>query len=342
MGVRQPPARKLRSLKAARALRALEVLVFHPAAPPAVAETMGIHVRTARNLLYTLEDEGYLQRGNGTGRQRYVFSLTPRLLALAGQLAARLPLVTTGERVVRDLHQHTCLDAYLVIPSYGDVLVLASAGDGAPAPWSLLPATDSAGGSVLLAYRESWRDNQRPDDESSTGPALEATATEVRDRGYALGEHGGTQSLAVAVPMVPLPLAALILAGPTTALDGDQREALLAVLHRAAARLGDSYHWRPRSPTARDRPSTLRITAKDIDAGCIRVPNAAKRLFPVDTADTTIRLRGTTVRARWNPRRGLPEYSGTLHVRRRMLQRLIDANETLAVTVASDGRIELH
>jgi DNA-binding IclR family transcriptional regulator len=161
IGVRQPPARKLPNLAAARGLRALEVLVFHPAAAPGLAAAMGLDQRTARRLLFTLEDEGYLQRGHGTHRQRYVYSPTPRLLALAGQLAARLPLMTRGHQVVRDLHQRTGLDAYLVIPSYGDVIVLASSGERAPAPWSLLPATDSAGGKVLLAYRDSWRDDQR-------------------------------------------------------------------------------------------------------------------------------------------------------------------------------------
>jgi DNA-binding IclR family transcriptional regulator len=240
MGVRQPPARKLPNLTAARAVRALEVLAFHPAAAPGLAATMGIHERTARRLLHTLEDEGYLQRGHGTYRQRYTYSVTPRLLALAGQVAARLPLVTRGEHAVHQLHQSTGLDAYLVIPSYGDVIVLARAGDHAPATWSLLPATDSAGGNVLLSYRESWRDDQRPDDESPTGPDLEARATEVRHHGYALNDQGETRSIAVPVPMIPTPLAALVLGGPTGALDGDEREALLTVLRRAAARLGDS------------------------------------------------------------------------------------------------------
>jgi DNA-binding IclR family transcriptional regulator len=213
MGVRHPPARKLPNLAAARALRALEVLVFHPTAAAGLAEAMGIDVRTARNVLYTLEDEGYLQRGHGTGRQHYVYSLTPRLLALAMQAAARLPLVTRGEQVVRDLHERTGLDAYLVIPSYGDVIVLAGAGGGAPDRWSLLAATNSAGGSALLAYRESWRDDQRPDDESSTRLDLEARASQVRHQGYALHNQGYTRSLAVPVPMVPTPLAALVVAG---------------------------------------------------------------------------------------------------------------------------------
>jgi DNA-binding IclR family transcriptional regulator len=133
MGVRQPPARKLPNLTAARAVHALEVLAFHPASPPGLAATMGIHDRTARRLLQTLEDEGYLQHGHGNYRQRHTYSPTPRLLALAGQLAARLPLVMRGERAVRELHRSTGLGAYLVVPSYGDVLVAARAGNQAPA-----------------------------------------------------------------------------------------------------------------------------------------------------------------------------------------------------------------
>jgi len=323
-------------------VRVLELLVFHPAAAPGVAAAMGVHERTARRLLLTLEDEGYVQRGHGTGRQRYVYSLTPRLLALAGQLAARLPLVTRGERVVRQLHQSTGLDAYLVIPSYGDVIVLARAGDQAPAPWSLLPATDSAGGSVLLAYRQSWRDDQHPDDENPARLDLEARATEVRHYGYAVQAQGDITSLAVPVPMIPTPLAALVLSGHTRALSDDDREALLTALRRGAARLGDSYHWRRRSPSTRETPTTLPITAKDRDAGWIRVPNTAKRVFPADPADTVIRLRSTTLRARWNARRGPPERSGTLDIGRHMLDGLVDANEVLTIAIGDHGRIELN
>jgi DNA-binding IclR family transcriptional regulator len=303
---------------------------------------MSLDQRTARRLLSTLDDEGYVQRGHGSDRQAYVYSLKPRRLALAGQLAARLPLVTRGERVVRRLHQRTGLDAYLVIPSYGDVIVIARAGDGAPGLWSLLPATASAGGSVLLAYRQSWRDDQRPDDESSTRLDLEARASEVRYHGYAVHDQGDTTSLAVPMPMVPTPLGALVLMGPASALSADEREAHLTVLRGAAARLGDSYLWRRPSSSTRETPSTLRITAPDRDAGWIRVPNAAKRMFPAGRADTIIRLRGTSVRARWNARRGAPERSGTLYVGRGMLDGLLEANEVLIITIGDDGGIELN
>jgi len=209
------------------------------------------------------------------------------------------------------------------------VIVLASAGDQAPVRWSLLPATDSAGGDVLLAYRESWHDDQRPDDENTARLDLEARASEVRRDGHAVQAHGDITSLAVPVPMVPTPLAALVLSGHTRALSDADREALLTALRRSAARLGDSYHWRRRSPSTREMPTTLPITAKDRQAGWIRVPNTAKRVFPPDTADTVIRLRGTTLRAQWNARRGPPEHSGTLYIGRHMLDGLVDTNEIL-------------
>ena len=122
--------------------------------------------RTARRLLQTLEDEGYLQRGTATiGSARP--TRPPRASSPSRQLAARRPLVMRGTEAVRQLQESTGLDAYLVVPSYGDVIVIARAGDQAPALWSLLPATDSAGGSVLLAYRQSWRDAQRPSGEEA-------------------------------------------------------------------------------------------------------------------------------------------------------------------------------
>lgn len=68
----------------------------------------------------------------------------------------------------------------------------------------------SAGGSVLLAYRQSWRDAQRPSREYSPRADLEERAIEVRGGGYAAQTDGDTTLLAVPVPMNPAPLAALV------------------------------------------------------------------------------------------------------------------------------------
>jgi DNA-binding IclR family transcriptional regulator len=240
MSVRQPPERKLPNLATARAVRALEVLAFQPSSTMEVAATMGLHPRTARRVLRTLQAEGYVEQRRGVRSRRYVYSLTPRLLALAGQLAARLPAVTGGQQAVRQLHQCTGLCACLVMPSYGDVIVLASAGPGAPLPWSLMPATDSAGGRVLLAYRHTWRDRGRPSDEPSAKRDLEAWANDIRDRGHAICEHRRSRSIAVPVPAFPAPLAAVVLTAPLPAATGREDSALLNALHRAATELGKS------------------------------------------------------------------------------------------------------
>jgi DNA-binding IclR family transcriptional regulator len=337
----KPARTSLPNRAAARGLCALQLLVFHPTSAPGLARAMRLDDRTARRLLFALEDEGYLQRGPGAGRRRHLYSPTPKLLALAAQLAARLPLMTRGHQVVGDLHKQTRLDAFLVIPSYGHVVVLASSGDRAPAPWSLLPANDSAGGRVLLAYRDSWRDDQRPHHESRQRQDLEALATEIRRRGYAVHDDDA-RSLAVPVPMIPVPLAAVVVAGPRRALAGSQRETVLASLRGAAARLGDSDGWRRATAAAHHTASTLRITAKARDQGLIRVPNAAKRMFPAGKANILVRLRGATVRAaRWNPRYERPERSGTLYVGRHTLNQLVNDDEMLAITIDADGHIQL-
>lgn len=48
-----------------------------------------------------------MQRVHGSYGRRHVYSPTPRLVALAGQLAARLPLVTRRVRVVGELQLDT-------------------------------------------------------------------------------------------------------------------------------------------------------------------------------------------------------------------------------------------
>jgi DNA-binding IclR family transcriptional regulator len=101
-----------------------------------------------------------------------------------------MPLVTHGTHAVHQLNHATSLDAHLVVPSYGDVIALARAGEHAPALWSLLPATDSAGGSVLLAHRQSWRDAQRPGDDQTAIVDREARAAEGRRDGYAVDTRG--------------------------------------------------------------------------------------------------------------------------------------------------------
>jgi hypothetical protein len=104
---------------------------------------------------------------------------------------------------------------------------------------------------------------------------------------------------------------------------------------------------RPRPRTRASAPSpggaasTQRVTETDLAAGRIRLPRSAKHLLPADKADVGVSLRGTALRARWDPRMGPPERSGVLGFGRSKLDTLVDAEDVLSVAV-EDGHIRLR
>ena len=225
-----------RSYTAERVLRALEVVVLCPSSAPVIADAIGVHARTARRLLRTLAAEGYVERRGGSGRAAHHHVATVRLLALAAQLAPRLPLVQHGRRAVRELERATDLAAYLVVPCYRDVLVIACSGERGLRAWATLPACADAAGRVLLAHRTPWRHSLAA---STPAPALsDAEAAQIVKRGRVLvtgtDERAGT--LAVPVPAQDAPIAALGLRGPSSELT-DGEHALTALLTGAAERV---------------------------------------------------------------------------------------------------------
>jgi DNA-binding IclR family transcriptional regulator len=238
MGVRTGavhPAAEI-SYTAERALRALEVLALRPSTAPAVADVIGAHPRTARRILRTLVKERYVERRQRCGRRAHVYEPTVRLLAMAGQLAARLELVQDGRRGAEELRRATGLSAYVAVPSYADVLVIARAGDCAPQMWALLPAAEHAAGRLLLAYRDNWRHSVNGD---RCEPIVsDGQAAAIRARGHALvaSQRDQPASLAVAVPNQEPPIAALVLQGTGDALIADE-VALALRAHRTATRM---------------------------------------------------------------------------------------------------------
>jgi DNA-binding IclR family transcriptional regulator len=216
-------------------LEALEVIVLRPSSAPSVADALGIHPRTARRILQTLVSERYVERRGGRGRAAHEYQPTVRLLAMAGQLASRLPLVAAARPAVREAEAETGATAYVAVPCYADVLVVAASGAGAVRPWAMINADADAAGWVLLAHRDAWRSSLR-----RVEPALaldDEAAAGIVERGYAERVGGGARcgSLAVVVPADTPPIAALAVRG-LSALTGS-RQALVAVLERRAARL---------------------------------------------------------------------------------------------------------
>jgi DNA-binding IclR family transcriptional regulator len=143
---------------ASRSMQALEVLAFGPATATQVANELQVHQRTARRLLNRMVHDGWLTRRDGP---RPTYTPTLRIVALAAQLAYRTPLVQHAIEVASSLQASTGDAVHLAVPSYRSALRLVRVtGEecGAPALRDLAPANATAGGKLLLAFREPWRE----------------------------------------------------------------------------------------------------------------------------------------------------------------------------------------
>src|SRR4051812_31765697 len=142
-------------------MQTLELLAFDARSATEVADAVHVVSRTARRLLRRLVDEEYVcceDRPASLGGRRYTLSL--RLLALAGQALARAELPRVAAPFISELHEQTGHTAHLVIPSYDSVLCLAHADNGIevlPALRERAPCHCTAGGKALLAERLRWQ-----------------------------------------------------------------------------------------------------------------------------------------------------------------------------------------
>jgi DNA-binding IclR family transcriptional regulator len=229
---------------ASRSMQALEVLAFGPATATQVANELQVHQRTARRLLNRMVTDGWLTRRDGP---RPTYTPTLRIVALAAQLAHRTPLVRHATEVAASLQASTGGAVHLAVPSYRSVLRLVRvAGDecGAPALRDLAPANATAGGKLLLAFREPWREVVLASpltavtERTMAEPiALRAELERSRVRGYATedGEYRrGVRALAMPVRAGEEVVAALAVSS------GDEIESLVSRAERvgeAAAEL---------------------------------------------------------------------------------------------------------
>ncbi|HEX8101183.1 MAG TPA: IclR family transcriptional regulator C-terminal domain-containing protein [Solirubrobacteraceae bacterium] len=192
-----------------RTMQAMEVLAFAPSSAPQVAGALRVHPRTARRLLNRLVDDGWVTRTEG---RRRVYAPTLRIVALAAHFAERSELALAAREPVGRLHAATGGVAHLLIPSYRSTLCLvhrAGGPDARPQLRELAPAHATAGGKLLLAHRDRWRESVLA---QPLEPVARATITdraaliealaEIRARGLATEDSELADGLrAVAAPV---------------------------------------------------------------------------------------------------------------------------------------------
>jgi len=228
-------------------MQVLELLAFQPLSAPQVAATLQIHPRTARRILVRLHDEGYLTRSDDT-RRRYTPSM--RVVALAGQIAARSPLAAHAVPVVERLHSRSGAHAHLAVPSYLSALCVVHASETCRArvqPRELVPSHCTAIGKALMAWRQRWRDSvlshrlERHTPRTIVDAAALAREADVtRGRGYAVEEgelEDGIKAAAAPVFVGGEAVAALGVSGPDVDVHdiGEHLVAVAAELTHAMA-----------------------------------------------------------------------------------------------------------
>jgi DNA-binding IclR family transcriptional regulator len=185
---------------AGRTMRILELLAFNSLSVPQLAEALHAHPRTVRRVLAQLLEDEYV---TVTDDGRRVYAPTMRLVALAGQIVESSPLARLGRPYVALAQERTGATAHLLVPSYTAVLCLAHCGasdaDVRPRLRELVPAHCAAGGKVLLAWRDRWRESllgrplERVTSRTVTDVrALREELERVRREGYAT-ENGEVQ-----------------------------------------------------------------------------------------------------------------------------------------------------
>jgi DNA-binding IclR family transcriptional regulator len=192
-------------------MRILELLAFTPLSVPQLAATLHAHPRTVQRVVVRLVEEEYL---TCTDERRRLYTPTMRLVALAGQIVESSPLARHARPYASLLHEHTKATAHLVAPSYEQVLCLvhcgAPADDLRPRLRELVPAHCTAGGKVLLAWRDRWQDSvlaeplQRFTDRTIVdADALRRVLADARRQGYAVEDGEYQDKLhAVAAPVI--------------------------------------------------------------------------------------------------------------------------------------------
>jgi DNA-binding IclR family transcriptional regulator len=205
------PRAQTRSLQ--RGLAALEyVAQAGEVSVSEVAAALGLPRPSAHILLSTLTTAGYLRQARRRGRYR----VDLRVLKVAREVLARLPVRDRAAPLLHELAQTTGLNVYLAVLSRGEVVtvdrVLAKPRPEARADIGVAsPAYASAMGKALLAhlppgeleaYLATVHLEPVTEYTITSAAALRGELARVREQGYALseGEHrSGVRSVAAPV-----------------------------------------------------------------------------------------------------------------------------------------------
>jgi len=227
-----------------------------------VSKRLDLHKATASRILLTLARNGFLQQD----QQRKTFRLGPSVLRLATSIKQSLKseLVQIAKPHLDDLRDLVNETVGLEVIS-GDLTVLAYLAEGSrpvrttTSLGATLPVYSAAGAKAIFAYSPSahWqsvfdRGVARLTEHTITDPKVYARQLEtVRKEGFAVDEEeidlGVTALGAPVFNHEALPVAGVVIIGPSDRVKADPESALVSNLKAAAEKISRDLHYDPAS-----------------------------------------------------------------------------------------------
>jgi IclR family transcriptional regulator, KDG regulon repressor len=243
--------------RVAQTLRALELFAGEPASHFELAQRLGVHPRTARRLASRLETEGYLTSVDSGKR----YAVTMKLVALAGKIVERTPLVQIALPYVVALRNRTEEASHFCVPraegamhliqesGHNAVMVRSQVGDLAPYP-------RTAVGKALLAHMPDQLEIQLRSEPYATAAQggdsrerLLAELEQVREAGWACDDRENDPDLrCVAAPAFDHTGAvagALGISAPVSRLQAESFEEIGATVRELADALSQALGREP-------------------------------------------------------------------------------------------------
>ena len=194
-----------------RALVALEALATGNYSPDELANLLRVHRRTAVRLLDVLSVTGFAS-AVPIDRQRY--TLTPKIVTVAGALMLRLDIIKVGFPFVTSLRDRTNEASHLALPTQGTAVQVVQ--ETSPHRLSVKPRVGeqcpmhaSAIGKALAAHLPEQLESaiahgltRLTDHTITTRDALEEELLSIREQGYAIDDEEmdvGTRCVAAPV-----------------------------------------------------------------------------------------------------------------------------------------------
>ena len=218
-----------------------KIAAEQPIGASTLAQQLGMDKSAVQRSLVTLANAGWIAQ---TPTRPVQWELSAHLFTLAQLPHSSDELRARARKVLEELRDETGETAFLAISDIGRFVVIDVVESHhmlrmVPRVGTIIPASGSATGRILLPYFDAERQETLLGRPPSAGELAQFAAS--RERGYGLSEgevmEGSTTIAAPVLDARGLPAAAVVITGPSERISPDRHKAVGEAVARYAAKL---------------------------------------------------------------------------------------------------------